>query len=156
MYFFQDCLNKPQARFLIKEKRCDPGLSDDLTIQSFKTIRCFVSLPMNFGKHIDRQFEFKFSSDHSQLARIELSRYGVVRKDFHRLALRYIPSVTNFITIVFDAPELATDFSQKMLMEGVIVRPLGGFRQPNCVRITVGLPEENAFCLEKMGKVLRA
>ena len=81
---------------------------------------------------------------------------ALYEKTFTDWGIRYIPSVTNFITIVFDAPEVATDFSQKMLKEGVIVRPLGGFRQPNCVRITVGLPEENAYCLEKMEKVLRA
>jgi histidinol-phosphate aminotransferase len=39
----------------------------------------------------------------------------------------------------------------KLLREGVIVRPLGGFGLPEHVRITVGLPEEN----ERLVKALR-
>jgi histidinol-phosphate aminotransferase len=40
---------------------------------------------------------------------------------------------------------------ERLLAEGVIVRPLGGFGMPDHVRITVGLPEEN----ERLVKALR-
>jgi histidinol-phosphate aminotransferase len=40
---------------------------------------------------------------------------------------------------------------EKLLHQGVIVRPLGGFGLPDHVRITVGLPEEN----ERLVKALR-
>jgi len=88
---------------------------------------------------------------------LDINRAGMAlyEKTFTDWGIRYIPSVTNFITIVFDTPNQATDFSQKMLMEGVILRPLGGFRQPNCVRITIGLSEENNFCLKAMENVLK-
>ncbi len=87
---------------------------------------------------------------------LKLNRMGMAlyEKTFSDWKIPYIPSVANFITIVFDTPDQATAFGQQMLVEGVIVRPLGGFRQPRAVRITVGLPEENAFCLEAIGKVL--
>lgn len=96
--------------------------------------------------------------DEDYLSRsLAINRTGMdlYEKRLAEWGMAYIPSVTNFITIIFDTPELANDFSQKMLLEGVIVRPLGGFRQPNCVRITVGLPEENAFCLAAMAKIFQ-
>lgn len=40
---------------------------------------------------------------------------------------------------------------ERLLREGVIVRPLGGFGMPEHVRITIGLPEEN----ERLVKALR-
>jgi histidinol-phosphate aminotransferase len=40
---------------------------------------------------------------------------------------------------------------EKLLLQGVIVRPLGGFGMPDHVRISVGLPEEN----ERFVKALR-
>jgi histidinol-phosphate aminotransferase len=40
---------------------------------------------------------------------------------------------------------------ERLLREGVIVRPLGGFGMPDHVRITIGLPEEN----ERLVKTLR-
>ena len=42
--------------------------------------------------------------------------------------------------------------SDRLLREGVIVRPLGGFGMPDHIRITIGLPEEN----ERLVKTLRA
>ena len=40
---------------------------------------------------------------------------------------------------------------ERLLYEGVIVRPLAGLGMPEHVRITVGLPEEN----ERLVKALR-
>lgn len=40
---------------------------------------------------------------------------------------------------------------ERLLREGVIVRPLAGFGMPDHVRITIGLPEEN----ERLVKALR-
>ena len=44
-----------------------------------------------------------------------------------------------------------SDVSDRLLREGVIVRPLAGFGMPEHVRISVGLPEEN----ERLVKALR-
>ena len=40
---------------------------------------------------------------------------------------KYIPSVTNFITVIFEEANEAQRFSQKMLKHGVILRHLIGF-----------------------------
>ena len=65
-----------------------------------------------------------------------------------------IPSVTNFITIVFDSNKDSYEFTDFMLSNGVIVRNLKGFGLENCVRVSVGTEEDNNFfcdILSKMG-----
>ena len=41
-----------------------------------------------------------------------------------------------------------------LLKKGVFVRVLAAFGLPHCIRITVGTPQENAFCIEMMKEVL--
>jgi len=38
----------------------------------------------------------------------------------------------------------------------VIVRPMAGYRMPNFLRVSIGLPRENARFLEALAKVLSA
>src|SRR5690606_12062098 len=71
---------------------------------------------------------------------------------FDALGLKYIPSVGNFITVEFAAE--AMPIYQKLLQEGVIVRPLQPYQMPNHLRVSVGLAEENAFFLDALKKVL--
>ena len=65
----------------------------------------------------------------------------------------YIPSATNFITLTFESEKLAEDFSNKMLFKGVILRHLIGFGLPNCVRVTVGLKDENDFLIKNIQEI---
>ena len=44
---------------------------------------------------------------------------------------------------------------QKLLKQGVIVRPLAGYAMPDHLRVTVGLPGENARFLEALEAVLK-
>ena len=43
---------------------------------------------------------------------------------------------------------------ERLLQQGVIVRPLAGFGAPGAIRVTVGTPEENAAFAEALGHVL--
>ena len=56
------------------------------------------------------------------------------------LRLEWIPSYGNFITFRV-ANALAVN--QKLLKQGVIVRPLGGYEMPDHLRVTIGLEQEN-------------
>jgi histidinol-phosphate aminotransferase len=71
-----------------------------------------------------------------------------------RLGLSFIPSVGNFITV--ELPGEALPVYQKLLHEGVIVRPLQPYRMPRHLRVTVGLPEESERFLAALQKVLGA
>ena len=59
----------------------------------------------------------------------------------------YIPSCTNFVTLKFVDEDKSNNFANNLLIDGVIVRNLKGFGLENCVRVSVGTPEENeCFC----------
>lgn len=71
---------------------------------------------------------------------------------FKQLGLDYIPSAGNFIVVNFDQD--AAPLYQALLREGVIVRPVANYGMPKSLRISIGLPEENARFLQALKKVL--
>jgi histidinol-phosphate aminotransferase len=70
--------------------------------------------------------------------------------EFRTLGLKAVPSRANFILV--DVGRSAADIYQKLLHEGVIVRPLTPFGMETALRISVGTPEEN----RRLVKGLRA
>ena len=70
------------------------------------------------------------------------------------LGLSWIPSKGNFIAVDFGRDTAA--INQALLRAGVIVRPVAGYGMPNFLRISIGLPAENARFLEALAKVLSA
>ena len=75
-----------------------------------------------------------------------------LQEGFRELGLGWIPSRGNFIAL--DLGQLAAPVYQGLLREGVIVRPVANYGMPNHLRITIGLPSENARLLEALAKVL--
>lgn len=61
------------------------------------------------------------------------------------LGLAYIPSSGNFVT--FHCADAAA-VNLFLLKNGVIVRPLGGYGMKNSLRVSIGLPHENARFIE--------
>ena len=68
------------------------------------------------------------------------------------IGLRVIPSETNFL-LFFPGID-TTELNQRLLKEGVIIRPLHAFGVPEAMRVTVGIAEDNDFFIEKLKKVL--
>ncbi len=70
------------------------------------------------------------------------------------LGLDFIPSHANFLTIrVGDGAAVF----QKLLRQGVIVRPVGGgYEMPAHLRVTIGLPQENGRFLTALAAALQA
>ena len=62
------------------------------------------------------------------------------------------PAVANFLYV--DVGENAGGLFERLLREGVIVRPLAGFGAPGAIRVTVGSPDENEFFAESLVRVL--
>ena len=69
-----------------------------------------------------------------------------------QLGLGYIPSVGNFLTIDFGRD--AMPIYERLLREGVIVRPIGVYGMPNHLRVTIGLPEENMRFIDSLKEAL--
>lgn len=83
----------------------------------------------------------------------ELNQHGIeqIVAGLKRLGLEHIPSHGNFVTFaVGDGAAV----NQKLLKQGVIVRPIGGYGLPNHLRVTVGLDTENARFLEALEQSL--
>ena len=72
--------------------------------------------------------------------------------EFKRLGIAYVPSRANFILV--DVGRSASDIYQKLLHEGVIVRPLTPFGMETALRITVGTPDENRRLVKGLRTVL--
>ena len=83
----------------------------------------------------------------------ELNRRGMeqIIAGLKRLGLEHIPSHGNFVT--FKAGDGAA-VNQKLLKQGVIVRPIGGYGLPEWLRVTIGRESENARFLEALDKAL--
>jgi len=66
--------------------------------------------------------------------------------------VRFVPSVANFLLV--DTGRDADIVFSEMLREGVIVRPMRAYNLPTCVRVSVGLRQENDRFLEALDRVL--
>jgi len=73
-------------------------------------------------------------------------------QELSRLGLAYVPTQANFILIQVDRP--GQEVYQAMLREGVIIRAMDAYDFPDCIRVNVGLPEENQRFLKAFTKVL--
>jgi histidinol-phosphate aminotransferase len=83
----------------------------------------------------------------------ELNRRGMeqIVAGLKRLGLEHIPSHGNFVT--FKAGDGAA-VNRKLLEQGVIVRPIGGYGLPEWLRVTIGSESENARFLDALEKAL--
>jgi histidinol-phosphate aminotransferase len=72
--------------------------------------------------------------------------------EFKSIGLAYVPSRANFILV--DVGRSAADIYQKLLHEGVIVRPMTSFGMETALRITIGTPDENRRLIKGLRAVL--
>ena len=92
--------------------------------------------------------------DHGFLAEsFEVNRGGMeqIIAGLKRLGLSHISGEGNFLA--FHAGD-AAGINQKLLRQGVIVRPLGNYAMPEHLRVTVGLERENQRFLDALAKAL--
>ena len=89
-------------------------------------------------------------NDHAFLAKsFESNRAGMeqIQAGLKKLGLGHIPGEGNFIT--FRAGDAAS-VNQKLLKQGVIVRPLANYAMPEHLRVTIGLERENQRFLDAL------
>ncbi len=70
------------------------------------------------------------------------------------IGLDPLPSSANFLLIDLGSPERAMAMNAALLRRGVIVRPARAFGAPAAIRVTVGLPDENARFLAAAAEAL--
>ncbi|MGN6730450.1 MAG: histidinol-phosphate transaminase [Candidatus Binatia bacterium] len=84
-----------------------------------------------------------------------INQQGVkyLQAEFTRLGLSYVPSQANFILVrVGNGPEVF----QRLLQQGVIVRPMVGYKFPEHVRMTVGTMAENQKLIGALERIMQA
>jgi histidinol-phosphate aminotransferase len=93
-------------------------------------------------------------ADHVQRS-LAVNREGLkfLQSEFTRLGLEFVPSQANFILLRVGRGQ---EVFQQLLKQGVIVRPMGGYRFPEHVRVTVGTMEENKKFMAALEKVIKA
>jgi histidinol-phosphate aminotransferase len=69
-----------------------------------------------------------------------------------QLRLWSAPSAANFVLLRLSAP--AAPVFERLLRRGLIVRPLAGYGLPDCLRISIGLPQDNDRLLSTLPQVL--
>ena len=93
--------------------------------------------------------------DHEFVARsYALNRSGMVQilAGLESFGLSHIPSHGNFLT--FRAGDAAT-LNQKLLRQGVIVRPIAGYGMPEWLRVTIGTESENQRFLDALAQSMQ-
>ena len=77
----------------------------------------------------------------------------VISQGLSGLGYRVVPTSANFVYC--DLGEDAAAVANRLQEEGVAVRPLGHWGAPNCIRVTIGTPEQNQAFLQAMRRVGR-
>ena len=70
-----------------------------------------------------------------------------------KLGVKYWQSQANFVLIQPEMEDLL--FEQKMLEEGIMVRPSAPFGAPNCIRVTIGTRAANEAYIEALKKIIQ-
>ncbi|MFZ5564714.1 MAG: histidinol-phosphate transaminase [Thermodesulfobacteriota bacterium] len=73
-------------------------------------------------------------------------------REMDRLGIRYFPTQANFFLV--DVKRDADAVFRELLKKGVIIRSMVSYGYPDYIRVTVGLPEENARLLKALKEVL--
>jgi histidinol-phosphate aminotransferase len=73
--------------------------------------------------------------------------------EFARLGIEYVPSHANFILLHVGNGE---DVFNRLLVQGIIVRPMAGYQFPEYLRVTIGTMDENRKFIDGLKKAFGA
>ena len=87
---------------------------------------------------------------------LELNARGMrlYREAFGALGLEVVASDANFVMLPMASAAVAKTVFETLLREGVIIRPLGAFGLPHCLRISTGTMEQNERCVDAVSRAL--
>lgn len=114
-----------------------------------------VRQPFNVGSLGLAAAEAALDDDEFVRQSYDLNRVGMeqVVTGLAMLGLEHIPSHGNFVTFrVGDAAAV----NQRLLRQGVIVRPIAGYGMPQHLRVSIGLADENVRFLAALEQALES
>jgi histidinol-phosphate aminotransferase len=86
---------------------------------------------------------------------LENNRQGLnyLTAEFARLGIEYVPSHANFVLLRVGKGE---DVFNRLLAQGIIVRPMAGYQFPEYLRVTIGTMRENRKFIDGLRKAVGA
>ncbi|SFD15312.1 histidinol-phosphate transaminase [Collimonas sp. OK412] len=88
-------------------------------------------------------------------AQLNRDGYRQLTQTFDALGLEYVPSFGNFVMVKVGEDEGAgARVNLALLKQGIIVRPVANYGLPQWLRVTIGLPDENAAFIDALKKLL--
>ena len=88
-------------------------------------------------------------------AEVNAQGYQQLTTAFDQMGIHYVPSVGNFVLFrAGDDDHAGAKVNLALLKQGVIVRPVGNYGLPQWLRVSIGLPEENAAFITSLKSVL--
>lgn len=112
-----------------------------------------VRQPFNVSSVALAAAEAALADDEFLARSAEINRRGMAQLTgaFAAMGLEWIPSAGNFVSVrVGDAASV----NAALLKQGVIVRPIAGYGMPEWLRVSIGLPEENARFIAALEETL--
>ena len=89
-------------------------------------------------------------------AALNAAGYLQLTEFFDASGLEYVRSFGNFVLVKVGSDDKAgARVNLALLKRGVIVRPVGNYGLPQWLRISIGLPEENAIFIDALRSVLK-
>jgi histidinol-phosphate aminotransferase len=83
--------------------------------------------------------------------------YRQLTEAFDAMGLPYVPSCGNFVLVKVGNDDAAgARINLALLKQGIIVRPVGNYGLPQWLRISIGLPPENAAFLAALKNILNS
>lgn len=90
-----------------------------------------------------------------QSARQNAEGYAQLTRAFDAMGLEYVPSYGNFVLVrVGNDDGAGARINLELLRKGIIVRPVGNYGLPQWLRISIGLPQENATFINAFTEIL--
>ncbi|MEC8100322.1 MAG: histidinol-phosphate transaminase [Pseudomonadota bacterium] len=80
---------------------------------------------------------------------------NILTEKFNSMGVKVIPSVANFITIIFKNAASSNKFVESLEKKNIFVRKLNAYKLSNCVRITIGTVLHNKQLLKTAENLLK-
>jgi len=116
-----------------------------------------VRLPYNsnaLSQKLTERLLNHFAPVQKQLDALIKERDGMIRELSKFKSLSVFPSDANFV--LFRVEQDANALFKQLMESGILVRNLSGHpRLKNCLRVTIGTPDENKAFLEKMTHIIK-
>ena len=162
LMLLEDALKKVKINCTTKfDESIDVSLNLNLKQKKEElTLRTVVNLPNGNGKKIKVAVLCEDAKiDEAKKAGAELAGSDNLVEDitagkinFDKLCLPYLDSYANFLTI--KTGSRTSDIYNKLLSEGIILRPLNNYGLPRYLRVTIGSESENRYFIDKLTRIV--